>query len=78
MQREFGHESYWTTYVEDRADGYAGLRLHRKRFGQSAVAAQVVFWDASGGFTVQTFDGDVPVEIIEAVIAEARQLVRTQ
>ena len=78
MERQFGHERYWTTYIEDRTDGFAGSRLHRERFGKAVVAAQVVFWDAAGHFAVQTFDGDVPVEIIEAVIAEATEQVRVR
>ncbi len=78
MERQFGHERYWTTYVEDRTDGFAGLRLHRERFGKTSVAAQVVFWDASGHFAVETFDGDVPVEIIEAVIAETKERVKVR
>lgn len=76
MEIQFGHERYWTTYVEDRNDGFAGLRLHRERFGKSAVAAQVVYWDAAGQYAVQTYDGDVPVEIIEALIAETKQQVQ--
>lgn len=76
METQFGHERFWTTLVEDRKDGFAGLRLHRERFGKTVVAAEVLFWDASGGFTAQTFDGDVPVEIVEALIAEAKQQIR--
>ena len=78
METQFGHERYWTTYVEDRTDGFAGVRLHRERLGTTSVVAQVVFWDAAGHFAVQTFDGDVPVLIIEAVIAEAKESVRVR
>ncbi|MBC8112769.1 MAG: hypothetical protein H7062_00160 [Candidatus Saccharimonas sp.] len=78
METQFGHERFWTTFVEDHKDGFAGFRLHRERFGKTTVAAEVLVWDATGGFAVQTFNGDVPVEIIEALIAEARQQVRVQ
>ena len=78
MERQVGHERYWTTYVEDRADGFAGMLLHRERFGNTCIAAQVVFWDAAGHFAVQTFDGDVPVEIIEVVIAEAKARIKVR
>ena len=76
METQFGHERFWTTYVEDHKDGFAGLRLHRERFGKTTVAAEVLYWDASGHFFVQTFNGEVAVEIIEALIAEARQRLR--
>jgi hypothetical protein len=78
MEVQFGHVRYWTTFVEDRIDGFAGVRLHREHSGKTIVTAEVIFWDATGGFTVQTFDGIVPVEIIEAIIAEAKQTVRVR
>jgi hypothetical protein len=78
MERHFGDERYWTCIIDDRKDGFAGLRLHRERFGETAIAAQVIYWDATGGFAVETLNGDVPVEIIEAVIAEARQHVKVK
>jgi len=77
MQRQFGHERYWSTSI-DHTDGYAGLQLHRERFGNTDIVAQVVFWDADGHFYVQTFGCDVPVEIIETVIAEAKEQVRVR
>jgi len=75
---QHGHERYWTTFVEDRKDGYLGFRLHRERFSRTSEAGQVTFWDASGGFVFETFDGDVPVEIVEAVIREARDRIKTK
>ena len=78
MEHQRGHERYWTTFVEDRADGFAGMRLHRERFGKSSIAAQVVFVDAAGEFTVETFDGEVPVEIIEEVIVESKARVKVR
>ena len=78
MNRQFGDTRFWTQYVEDRNDGYAGLRLHRERFGRTAVAAKVLYWDATGQFFVETLDGDVPSDIIEAVIAEAKERVRVR
>jgi hypothetical protein len=78
METQFGHERYWTTYVDDPNSGFAGVHLHRDCFGKTALAAHVVFWDAAGHFAIQTFDGDVPVEIIEALIAEAKEQVRVR
>jgi hypothetical protein len=78
MDIQHGHEHYWTELFENAQDGCIGYRLHRERFGKLAVAAVVVYWDATGGFTVQTLDGDVPVEVIHAAIAESQQKIRTQ
>jgi hypothetical protein len=78
MDMQFGHERYWTTFFQDKDDGFAGYRLHRETEGQSVVAAEVVFWDATGGFTIQTFGRDLQVEVAQALIsiAQARILVR--
>jgi hypothetical protein len=67
---------YWTTFVEDRKEGFVGLRLHQESFGKTSDAAKVIFWDASGGFTVKTINGDVPVEIIEALIEETKATIK--
>lgn len=78
MNTHHGHEHYWTELFENAKDGCIGYRLHRERFGKTTAAAEVVFWDASGGFTVRTIDGDVPVEIIQAAIDEARKEIKTR
>jgi len=78
MDRQFADARYWTEYVANDTDGFAGLRLHRERRGKTKVAAEVIFWDAVGQYFVQTFNGDVPVEIIEAVIAEAKERVKVR
>ena len=76
MNIQHGHQRFWTTFVEDCKDGYAGFRLHRESFGKTSEAGQVTFWDASGGFVFETFNGDVPVEIVEAAIKEARERIK--
>lgn len=75
MNTQHGDTRYWTTVVEDRNLGFAGLCLHKEKFGETSDAAEVIFWDASGGFVVKTINGDVPVEIIEALIAESKTTI---
>lgn len=79
MNIHHGHDHYWTTFVEDCKDGCAGFHLHRECFGQRALVGRTIYWDATGGFVFGTFDGeDVPVEIVEAAIAEARERIKTK
>jgi hypothetical protein len=79
MEIHHGHMRFWTTYVESREDGYVGFQLHRDSFGKTAVVGQTTYWDATGGFVFATFDGqDVPVEVIEAAVSEARLQIRTK
>jgi hypothetical protein len=75
MERRFGHTRDWTVFVEDRKEGFAGYRLHAESFGKTYIAADVVYWDARGQYFVRTINQDVPVEIIEDVIAEAKQRI---
>ena len=75
---QFGRERYWTTFFEDKKDGFGGYRLHREVDGKSEVAAEVIFWDATGGFTIQTFGRDLQVEVAQALISEAHANIRTR
>jgi hypothetical protein len=77
MNRRFGDTHFATSYIEDPLAGCSEIRLHRAQSGDSPiVTAEVVFWDASGHFVVETFNGDVPLEIIEELIAEARHRIK--
>lgn len=70
---------FWTTpVVTDRRAGSTVLRLHRERAGSRVVAAEVVFWDADGQFFLETFNGDVPLAVIEALITEAKDQIRVR
>ena len=75
MDIQFGHERYRSEFFEDGKDGFAGLRLYRECFGETSIAAEITYWDATGGFTIKTIDGVVQVEIIEALIAETKQRI---
>jgi hypothetical protein len=76
MNRPFGRLHFWTTSpVSNCCDGFTALRLHRDLDGTTALVAEVVFWDAVGQYFLQTFQTDVPVEIVEALIAEANDLI---
>jgi hypothetical protein len=67
-------------------EGFTALRLHRETVtgydlqpvadGQAAVVAEVVFWDAAGQYFLETFNGDVPLEVVEELIAEAKDKIR--
>ena len=42
MDKHYGNTRFWTTFVKDRNDGFAGLRLHQERSGSASVAAEVI------------------------------------
>ena len=77
IRHVYGH--FWTTFIEDTVQGCAGFQLHRESSGKRVVVGQTTYWDATGGFVFNTFDGaDVPVEVVEAAIAEARREIKTR
>ena len=76
MNTQHAGTRFWTLFLEDAQAGFSGLRLLKEQAGQQSFAAEVIFWDAAGQFYVQTF-GEVPVTIMEALIAETRDAVRT-
>lgn len=79
MNIQHGNARYWTTLVKDNYDGFVGFRLHRECFGNAVEVGQTTFWDATGGIVFGTVDEeDVPVEIVEAAIAEARERIKTK
>lgn len=77
MKRIFGDAQYTSYFVEDLKQGFAGYELLRSRGGKEEHVATVLFWDAMGHFFVETF-GDVPVVVLEELIAEARSGVNVK
>lgn len=69
-----------------RDEGSTTLRLHCETVTepdlrpvtdrQEIVSAEVVYWDAAGRYFLRTFVEDVPLEAVEALIAEAKELIR--
>jgi hypothetical protein len=72
--------------VTNREEGFTALRLHRETVmgydfrpatdREAAVVAEVVYWDAAGHYYLQTFSEDVPLEVVEELIAEAKDKIR--
>ena len=76
MDRQHAEYRYRTHRILDRDDGYVGLSLVREKADASPIeAARIIFWDACGQWYFETLDGDVPLAIVEEMIAEARPLV---
>jgi hypothetical protein len=78
VEQHFGPDRFWTTLIEDEVDGFSGLRLHREARGKTSIAAECVFWDAAGNFTFKTVEGDVPIEIVQGLIAETQQTIKVR
>lgn len=79
MDRQHGRNRFSTVApVIDYTDGFTALRLYETLDGQTKECAEIVFWDACGQFVLRTIDTDIPIEIIEDFIAEARDVIRVR
>ncbi len=72
MNRDYGDSRYASVPVEDRRQGMAGLELYRTRGGCRDRVARILFWDASGQFSVETFNFEIPLDVLEELIAEVK------
>jgi hypothetical protein len=79
MDIHYSHLRFWTARFEDKSQGCEGFKLHREAFGKTEVVAQATYWDAAGCFVFGIFNGDdVPFEIAEAAMAEARREIKVR
>jgi hypothetical protein len=77
LERQHGRHHFVTIpLVIDCTDGFTALRLNETVNGITTICAEVVYWDACGQFVLQTFGKEVPLEIIEELITEAREKIR--
>jgi hypothetical protein len=77
MKKSWGGAEYTTNLVSDNAAGWVALELHRRAQASSVVAARVVFWDAQGQFSLEVPVDEVPLVIVEELIAEAKSRIPT-
>lgn len=71
------HRADWETKVAiDNAKGWIAVELHRTADAKSTVVARVVFWDAEGQYSLETIGDELPLVIVEELIAEARQTIK--
>jgi hypothetical protein len=72
MKVEHAGETYYTVYEENKVDGFVGCDLVCIMNNDVRVVAQIRYWDANGQLMLETINFDVPVEIIEEFIREAK------
>lgn len=78
MKTQWAYYDFRTEIVTDNVGGSVAVQLHRTgTSGEEVLAAAVTYWDADGQFQVSVYVKQVPVTILEVVIAEARAAVPT-
>ena len=69
MNRHWERAHYSTALVRNDVEGSTALELRR---GDAGVVARLVFWDAAGQFYLDSVHGELPLDIVAELIAEAR------
>ena len=76
MNRDWAGSRYTTLPVSNNKDGYSGLELYIASKDEKKRVARILFWDASGEFFFETFNTELPLNIVEELIAEAKTTVK--
>lgn len=72
MRRQWGRFEYTTELASDNGEGWSALELHRSETWEKVLVARVVFWDAQGQFSLEVRVDELPLGVIEELIAEAK------
>ena len=75
MKKMSNGADYVTQLVSDNDEGWIALELHRTENWRCVLAARVVFWDATGQFALEVLVDELPLTIVEELIAEAKERI---
>ncbi len=75
MNRRHGVYLFESAWVENQDEGWVGMDLYCTYEGKKDRVARVIYWDATGEFTVETMVREVPLAILEALIVEAKATI---
>ncbi len=77
MNITFGNVVYQTDRFDDRKAGCAGLNLLATLEGETTRVGRITFWDALGQFFMELKGDELPLEVVEKFIAEAKEQIST-
>ena len=77
MNRRHKTEIYTTKTAQDPQEGWAALELLRTTHGVAQLVARVVFWDAEGQFVLDATSSELPLDVVDEFLAEARATIKT-
>jgi len=75
MDRVHATQHFVTQTTYSDAEGWTAIELLETSGGAKAVVARVVFWDAQGQFALELGVPELPLTIVEELIAEARSTI---
>lgn len=75
MDRVWAEYRYTTEFFEDVRAGCAGLKLRRAKGDVVEHVATVTYWDAMGQYVLEAQQTELPVNLVEDLIAETKAKV---
>ena len=75
MEQQFADALFTSALFQDDSAGCIGMRLFVREQGETTRKAEITYWDATGHFYVETF-GDVPLQILERLLSEAKDAIK--
>ena len=71
MHRTWTAVDYFTKTTRDDPRGASAIELMRRTGDVVERVARVLFWDAAGDYALEMLTRELPLEIVEELIAEA-------
>ena len=78
MHRKHEDHLYTTRLTNDRKNGCAFLELCRTSNGEEKLVAKIIFWDAAGQFFLESVVDELPLDVVQEFIVEARAAIKTR
>jgi hypothetical protein len=75
MNHRYASAGFSSSVFENGRDGCTGIDLFHTSGEHKQNIARVTFWDATGQFVLETY-GEVPLILVEDLIAEAKQTIK--
>lgn len=78
MDKQHVDAHFSTALFHDDNGGLSWLELRRRVKSRTKVVARVVFWDAEGQFSLEMRVSELPLDIVEGLILEARDSIKVR
>jgi hypothetical protein len=78
MNKVWANVQYNTNITSNKAEGWTALELTTQIEGHRQGIARIIFWDAEGQFSFEMSTREIPLDIIEEFIAEAKNAIKTR
>ena len=76
MRMNHGTSTFEVRHVVDVREGFSAVELHLTA-PEERLVARIVFWDAEGQFYFEGRESEIPLGILEQLIAAAKTEVKT-